>query len=182
MHIQDLTEQTHKPSSHAYSPAPSLICTSPRPAGNTADAPPWKLLAELLTRERQKCENAGKRAAHEPQLPFFFLVKKATECGGHRFPPHRRSPEHHQSPEFEVGADTSCSKAPGPRGPQADLKGPSSRMFQEGQFPTVALVPNHGPLKLSVNLGAVEADPKGACVGRWEGGRTLLLSMSRVQV
>ena len=119
---------------HAYSLAPSLICTSPRPTGNTADAPPWKLLAELPTRERQKCENAGKRAAHEPQLPFFFLVKKATECGGHRFPPHRRSPEHHQSPEFEVGADASCSKAPGPRGPQADLKARRPGCFRKGSF------------------------------------------------
>lgn len=79
-------------------------------------------------------------------------------------PRRRRSPEHHQSPEFEVGADASCSKAPGPRGPQADLKGLSYRLFQEGRFPTVAVVPNHGPLKASMNLGAVEADPKGACV------------------
>lgn len=97
-------------------------------------------------------------------------------------PPRRRSPEHHQSPEFEVGADAPCSKAPGPRGPQADLKGLLSRLFQEGQFPTVAVVPNHGPLKASMNLGAVEADPKGACGGGWVGGRTLILYMSSVQV
>lgn len=77
-----------------------------------------------------------------------------------------------------MGADASCSKAPGPRGPQADLKGLSSRLFQEGRFPTVAVVPNHGPLKASMNLGAVEADPKGACVGG-AGGRALTLYTSR---
>lgn len=81
-----------------------------------------------------------------------------------------------------MGADAPCSKAPGPRGPQADLKGLLSRLFQEGQFPTVAVVPNHSPLKASMNLGAVEADPKGACVGGWVGGRTLILYMSSVQV
>lgn len=78
-----------------------------------------------------------------------------------------------------MGADASCSKAPGPRGPQADLKGLSYRLFQEGRFPTVAVVPNHGPLKASMNLGVVEADPKGACVCGGVGGRTLILYMSR---
>lgn len=70
---------------HTCSLAPSLHRTSPGPTGNTADAP--ETYAELLTRERQKCENAGKERLREPQLPFiFFLIKKATECGGPEFP------------------------------------------------------------------------------------------------
>lgn len=109
---------------------------------------------------------------------LFFLGKKATECGGHRFP-HAGGVLSTISPQVRGGADSSCSKAPRPRGPQDDLKGPSPRLFQEGRFPTVALVPNHGPLKESVNLGAVATDPKGARVCGWE---DLLVYMSRVQV
>ena len=64
-----------------------------------------------------------------------------------------------------AGADASLSKAPGPKGPQADSKGPSSRLFQEVWFPTVALVPDHGPLKKSVNLAQWRLIPK-VCVSR----------------
>lgn len=83
---------------------------------------------------------------------FFFLLKKPLNVEV-LSSPRRKSREHHQSPGFKGGADASVSKAPGPEGQQADSKGPSSRLSREVWFPTVALVPNHGLLKKSVNPG-----------------------------
>lgn len=93
---------------------------------------------------------------------FFFLLKKPLNVEV-LSSPRRKSREHHRSPGFKGRADTSLNKAPGPEGPQAGSKGPSSRLFQEVWFPTVALVPDHGPLKKSVYLAQWRLTPK-VCV------------------
>lgn len=102
---------------------------------------------------------------------FFFLGKKKplnVEVIGS---PHAGRVLSTISPQGSGWGRQLVQQGPGPRGPQADLKGPSFRLFQEERFPTVALVPSHGPLQASVNSGAVAAVPK---VRVYVGGRTLL--------
>lgn len=119
-------------------------------------------LHELLTRERQNVKMLAEEQPVSYSCLFFFLLKKPLNVEV-LSSPRRKSREHHQSPGFKGRADASLSKAPGPEGPQAGSKGPSSRLFQEVWFPTVALVPDHGPLKKSVNLAQWRLTPK-VCV------------------
>lgn len=66
----------------------------------------------LLTCERQNVKMLAKeQLVSYSCLVFFFLVKKATECGGLKFPC-RKSREHHQSPRVQGRGQTWLSARP----------------------------------------------------------------------
>lgn len=86
-------------------------------------------------------------------LFFFFLLKKPLNVEV-LSSPRRKSSEHHQSPGFKGGADMPLSAGPSRvRQQQADSTGPSPSELLQVWFSTVALVPNHGLLKKSMDLG-----------------------------
>lgn len=106
----------------------------------------------LLTRERQNVKMLAKEQLVNDSC-LFFLFKKPLNVEV-LSSPRRKSGEHHRFPGFQGrGRHASLSKGPWAQTAAGWLSGLSSRLFQQVGFPTGALVPNHGLLKKSVNLG-----------------------------
>lgn len=144
----------------------SLIHTSPRLCGAMPQMfPPQNFSARALNMWKAKCENAGKRAAHELQLPFFLLKKPLNvEVLSS---PRRKSHEHHQSPEFKGrGRHASLSKAL-PTEPAAGwLQGTVIvQVASRSVVSNSCLGSKSQSSQEECELRIVEADPKGVCAG-----------------
>lgn len=173
-----LKKQTNKPNSKCSQPGTSALSTPHQ--GSTR----WRLrcshhgisLHELLTRERQNVKMLAKEqlVSYSCLFFFFFLFKKPLNVEVLSFP-RRKSREHHQSPGFKGGGRGLARQGPRPKGQQADLKGPLSRLFPEVWFPTVTLIPNHGLCSRRVWTWESGGWSQ-SCVGG-----TLLVKMSRAR-